>query len=75
MKGEFSKRAVLNNKIDLLQAEAINELIHANSQQILKQSLLNYKAVFHSILHVLKKISSLLLHIPMQVLSFLMKSI
>lgn len=37
--GEFSKRAVLNTKIDLLQAEAINELIHANSQQTLKQSL------------------------------------
>lgn len=37
--GEFSKRALLNNKIDLLQAEAINELIHANSQQTLKISL------------------------------------
>lgn len=37
--GEFTKRAVLHNKIDLLQAEAINELIHANSQQALKQSL------------------------------------
>jgi len=37
--GEFSKRAVLNNKIDLLQAEAINELIHAQTQTGLKQSL------------------------------------
>jgi tRNA modification GTPase len=37
--GEFSKRAVLNNKIDLLQAEAINELIHANTQMALKKSL------------------------------------
>jgi tRNA modification GTPase len=37
--GEFSKRAVLNNKIDLLQAEAINELIHAQTQMGLKQSL------------------------------------
>jgi len=37
--GEFSKRAVLNNKIDLLQAEAINELIHAQTQKGLKQSL------------------------------------
>lgn len=37
--GEFSKRAVLNNKIDLLQAEAINELIGAQTQQALKQSL------------------------------------
>jgi tRNA modification GTPase len=37
--GEFSKRAVLNNKIDLVQAEAINELIHANTQAGLKKSL------------------------------------
>lgn len=37
--GEFTKRAVLNNKIDLVQAEAINELIHANTQAALKQSL------------------------------------
>lgn len=37
--GEFSKRAVLNNKIDLIQAEAINELIHANTQMALKKSL------------------------------------
>jgi tRNA modification GTPase len=37
--GEFSRRAVHNNKIDITQAEAINELIHANTQQALKQSL------------------------------------
>lgn len=37
--GEFSRQAVENNKLDLTQAEAINELIHANSQQLLKQSL------------------------------------
>lgn len=36
--GEFTRSAVENNKIDLLQAEAINELIHANSQQALKQA-------------------------------------
>src|ERR1700684_1994621 len=37
--GEFTRRAYLNNKIDLLQAEAINELIHANTQFALKKSL------------------------------------
>ena len=37
--GEFCKRAVMNNKIDLIQAEAINELIHAQTQTALKQSL------------------------------------
>lgn len=37
--GEFTRRAVFNNKIDLLQAEAINELIHANTTMALKQSM------------------------------------
>jgi len=37
--GEFSRRAVLNNKIDLIQAESINELIHAQTQVGLAQSL------------------------------------
>jgi len=38
-KGEFTKRAFLNNKVDLVQAEAINELIHAQTQVSLKSSL------------------------------------
>ena len=37
--GEFTKRAFLNKKIDLAQAEAINELIHAQTQVALKSSL------------------------------------
>ncbi len=37
--GEFSRRSVLNDKMDLLQAEAVNELIHAAHQLSLKQSL------------------------------------
>lgn len=31
--GEFTERAFLNNKMDLLQAEAVAQLINANSQQ------------------------------------------
>ncbi|HZW61865.1 MAG TPA: tRNA uridine-5-carboxymethylaminomethyl(34) synthesis GTPase MnmE [Candidatus Babeliales bacterium] len=46
--GEFTKRAVQNNKIDLLQAEAINELINANTQQALKQSLSQLEGSFSS---------------------------
>ena len=38
--GEFTRQAVLNNKMDLIKAEAINELIQANSEHLLKQSLL-----------------------------------
>lgn len=37
--GEFSKRAFLHGKIDLVQAESINELIHASTQQALKHAL------------------------------------
>jgi len=46
--GEFTKRAVLNNKIDLIQAEAINELIHANTQLGLKKSLSQLDGSFSS---------------------------
>lgn len=37
--GEFSRRAVINGKIDLVQAEAINDLIHAQTSVTLKQSM------------------------------------
>jgi len=36
--GEFSKRAYRNGKIDLLQAEAIKELIHAKNERALKEA-------------------------------------
>jgi tRNA modification GTPase len=44
--GEFSRRAVSNNKIDIIQAEAINDLIHANTQLALKQSLSQLEGSF-----------------------------
>jgi tRNA modification GTPase len=53
--GEFTKRAVLNNKIDLIQAEAINELIHAQTQQALKQSLAQLKGSFSQWIETLEK--------------------
>lgn len=37
--GEFTQQAVLNGKMDLLQAEAIHELIQAQSQQAIKRHL------------------------------------
>lgn len=46
--GEFTKQAVLNNKLDLLQAEGINELIQATSQQSLKKSLAQLKGSLSS---------------------------
>lgn len=41
--GEFSRRAVSNGKIDLTQAEAIYDLIHAQTEQALKRSLAQVK--------------------------------
>lgn len=52
--GEFTKRAFLNGKIDLLQAEAINELIHANTQITLKQSLAQLKGSFSNWIHTIE---------------------
>ncbi|QOJ86329.1 tRNA uridine-5-carboxymethylaminomethyl(34) synthesis GTPase MnmE [Candidatus Riesia pediculicola] len=37
--GEFTKRAFLNNKIDLIQAESICELIHANTREAARNSV------------------------------------
>jgi len=57
--GEFSKRAFLHGKIDLNQAEAINELIHAQTQQSLKASLAQLEG---SLSHTLKTFEKDLLH-------------
>ncbi len=53
--GEFTKRAMLNGKIDLLQAEAINDLINANTQLSLKQSLSQLEGSFSQQMHVVEK--------------------
>lgn len=42
-RGEFSKRAYLNNKIDLIQAEAINDMIRATSEEESKLAVLSLK--------------------------------
>jgi tRNA modification GTPase len=38
-RGEFTQRALLNNKLDVLQAESIHELIVAQSEEAVKQAL------------------------------------
>ncbi len=53
--GEFARRAVLNKKIDLIQAEAINELIHANTQLALKQALSQIQGSFSNWVYNLEK--------------------
>jgi tRNA modification GTPase len=53
--GEFTRRAFLNGKIDLLQAEAINELIHASNHLVLKQSLSQLNGSFSQWMAQLEK--------------------
>ena len=51
--GEFSERAFLNNKIDLLQAEAIADLIESNSTQAAKSAMRTLKGEFSRKVHKL----------------------
>lgn len=44
--GEFSKRAYLNGKLDLVQAESIADLIHAESESAAKGALKSLKGAF-----------------------------
>lgn len=44
--GEFSKRAFLNDKLDLLQAEAVADLISSQSEQAAKSALLSMQGAF-----------------------------
>ena len=44
--GEFSERAYLNDKIDLLQAEAISDLINANTEQAARAALRSLQGEF-----------------------------
>ena len=48
--GEFSERAFLNNKIDLLQAEAVADLISSASEQAAQSALRSMEGLFSSLL-------------------------
>ena len=51
--GEFSERAYLNNKIDLTQAEAIADLIAAESEQSAKAAMHTLQGEFSATIHSL----------------------
>ncbi|MEX0963743.1 MAG: tRNA uridine-5-carboxymethylaminomethyl(34) synthesis GTPase MnmE [Pseudohongiellaceae bacterium] len=53
--GEFSERAFLNNKIDLLQAEAIADLIESNSKQAAKSAVRTLQGEFSNKIQKLLK--------------------
>lgn len=55
--GEFTRRAYLNKKIDLTQAEAIDDLIHAPSYEALKKSLAQLEgSLSHQIIAIEEKL-------------------
>lgn len=58
--GEFTKRAYLNGKIDLAQAEAVADMIHAATQQAAKAAMQSLQGKFseqvHHIAQVIKAI-------------------
>ncbi len=51
--GEFSERAFLNDKIDLAQAEAIADLIAADSEQAARAAMRSMQGEFSAIIHQL----------------------
>jgi tRNA modification GTPase len=53
--GEFSQRAFLNDKIDLTQAEAIADLIHASSQTAARMAVRSLQGDFSKKIHELNE--------------------
>ena len=53
--GEFSERAFLNDKIDLTQAEAIADLIHASSQTAARMAVRSLQGDFSKKIHELNQ--------------------
>lgn len=54
-RGEFTKRAFLNHKLDLSQAEAVCDLIHAKTQNFAIQSTKNLSGVLSQKVNEIKK--------------------
>jgi len=68
VQGEFSSRAYLNGKIDLIQAEAINDMINATSNEAKKLSLLSLEGETSKIVIPIKvKIADLLSNIEVNI--------
>ncbi|CAL4317722.1 tRNA modification GTPase MnmE [Buchnera aphidicola (Chaitophorus sp. 3695)] len=62
--GEFSERAFLNKKIDLIQAEAISDLINASSEAAIKASVKSLQGDFSNFINrIINKITNLRVNI------------
>lgn len=53
--GEFTKRAFLNGRIDLSQAEAVIDIIHAKNEYALKSSVSQLKGAVHKAVDEIRK--------------------
>ena len=53
-RGEFTKRAYLNGRIDLIQAESINDIIHSDSEEAINIALSGLKGNVSSLVKNLK---------------------
>ncbi len=54
-RGEFTKRAFLNGKIDLTKAEGINDLINAETEKQFKSSISHYEGALYEKLRLWRK--------------------
>ena len=62
--GEFSERAFLNDKIDLVQAEAIADLIETHSESALKSSLKSLRGEFsNQVNHLVDQVTQLRIYV------------
>ena len=67
-RGEFSKRAYLNGKIDLIQAEAINDMIRATSDEESKLAVMSLKGSTSKMIGVVKeKMTQILANIEVNI--------
>ncbi|QLK13892.1 tRNA uridine-5-carboxymethylaminomethyl(34) synthesis GTPase MnmE [Candidatus Profftella armatura] len=53
MPGEFTKRAFLNNKLDLIQVEAIIDLINASTESAAKSAMISLSGKFSKLINIL----------------------
>ena len=51
--GEFTRRAFLNNKLDLAQAESVSDLIEANSSEAARSAMRSLRGDFSAAIHEL----------------------
>jgi len=67
-RGEFTKRAYLNGRIDLIQAESINDIIHGDSEEAINIAINGLKGNVSSLIKNLKiKIEDIIAHMEVNI--------